>query len=222
MSRRRFAVKEMFYTLQGEGTNAGRPAVFCRFAGCNIWTGREEDRERDAVKGTCARWCDTDFVGTNGAGGGVYLLEDLVTALNATWPQGTRSWDYKLVVFTGGEPTLQLTAALVDLLHLNGWAVAVETNGSNPVPPAVDHICLSPKPPMPVNEETIYDEVKCVYPAGFDPEAYLGFGDVHYIQPRDDADPAKRAEYLKVAVDYVLAHPQWRLSLQTHKLVGLP
>lgn len=210
-----YAVKEIFYTLQGEGANTGRPAVFCRFAGCNLWTGREADRH-DA---TC-RFCDTEFVGTDGPGGGKFAdAPALARAVAAAWPQdaaeGTR-----FVVCTGGEPLLQLDTPLLDALHAEGFDVAVETNGTVPPPPGIDWLCVSPKAgaPLVVHEG---NELKLVFPQeGAEPERFEGLGFDHlFLQPMDG--PAREAN-TAAALRYCLAHPRWRLSLQTHKLLGIP
>jgi 7-carboxy-7-deazaguanine synthase len=210
-----YAVKEIFYTLQGEGANAGRPAVFCRFAGCNLWTGREADRE-DAV----CRFCDTDFVGMDGPGGGKFpSAKRLASAVAAAWPaapDGCRP----LVVCTGGEPLLQLDPPLLEALHAEGFEVAVETNGTVPPPAGIDWLCLSPKagaPPV----ISAGDELKLVYPQeGAEPARYEALRFRHFfLQPMDG--PAREAN-TRAAVRYCLAHPRWRLSLQTHKLLGIP
>ena len=206
-----YAVKEIFLTLQGEGMQAGRRAVFLRFTGCNLWSGREQDRA-DAQ----CRFCDTDFVGMDGENGGRYDAAALAAKVEALWGSG----DERLVVITGGEPMLQLDAALVDALHARGFEIAVETNGTVAAPDGIDWICVSPKAGTEVVQRS-GDELKLVWPqAGVDPQALLGWDFRHYlIQPMDcaDAQAARQA-----AIDYVLAHPQWRLSLQTHKLLGLP
>jgi 7-carboxy-7-deazaguanine synthase (Cx14CxxC type) len=190
---------------------AGRRAVFLRLAGCNLWSGREQDR----AAAQC-NFCDTDFVGMDGENGGRYDAAALAAKVEALWGQG----DYPLVVITGGEPMLQLDALLVDALHGRGFEIAVETNGTLPAPAGIDWICVSPKAGTEVVQRQ-GDELKLVWPqAGVDPEALLGWDFRHYlIQPMDcaDAEAARQA-----AIDYVLAHPQWRLSLQTHKLLGLP
>jgi 7-carboxy-7-deazaguanine synthase len=210
-----YAVKEIFYTLQGEGANAGRPAVFCRFAGCNLWTGREADRE-DAV----CRFCDTDFVGTDGPGGGKFTsAERLASAVAAAWPAASHG-GRPLVVCTGGEPLLQLDSPLLEALHAEGFEVAVETNGTVPPPAGIDWLCLSPKagaPPV----ISAGDELKLVYPQeGAEPARYEALGFRHFfLQPMDG--PAREAN-TRAAVRYCLAHPRWRLSLQTHKLLGIP
>lgn len=208
-----YAVKEIFYTLQGEGGNAGRPAVFCRFAGCNLWSGREEDRG-EAV----CQFCDTDFVGTDGEGGGRFeSAAALADAIAACWPGGA---ERRFVVFTGGEPLLQLDAALVAAIHARGFACAVETNGTQEPPQGLDWICVSPKAGAPLRL-TRGQELKLVYPQpGLDPEdfAKLDFASF-WLQPMDGPD---RAANTAAAVAYCLAHPRWRLSLQTHKLIGIP
>lgn len=207
-----YAVKEIFYTLQGEGANAGRAAVFCRFAGCNLWTGREADRG-DAV----CRFCDTDFVGTDGPGGGKFATpEALATAISACWPGGGKP----LVVCTGGEPLLQLDPALLEALHQHGFEVAVETNGTLAPPAGIDWLCLSPK----ADSEVVIkqgDELKLVYPQeGGPPERYRHLGFRHFfLQPMDGPD---RERNTRLALEYCLAHPEWRLSLQTHKILGIP
>jgi 7-carboxy-7-deazaguanine synthase len=208
-----YSVKEIFYTLQGEGANAGTPALFCRFAGCNLWSGREEDRAR----ATC-RFCDTDFVGTDGERGGKFPAPaDLVRALRAALPAGTAPG---LLVCTGGEPLLQLDAPLVSALRAAGFRVAVETNGTQSAPEGLDWICVSPKAGAPVVLES-GDELKLVFPqAGAEPQAFEALDFDHFfLQPMDG--PA-RAENTRLAVDYCLAHPRWRLSVQTHKMIGIP
>ena len=210
-----YAVKEIFYTLQGEGANAGRPAVFCRFAGCNLWTGREADR-RAAV----CRFCDTDFVGTDGPGGGKFgTAAELAGAVAAAWPAGD-PLAAPLVVCTGGEPLLQLDPPLLDALHAAGFAVAVETNGTVRPPAGLDWLCVSPKAEAELVVDT-GDELKLVYPqAGAPPERYTGLRFRHFfLQPMDGPD---REANTRAALDYCLAHPRWRLSLQTHNLLGIP
>ena len=210
-----YAVKELFYTLQGEGANTGRPAVFCRFAGCNLWTGREADR-----KAAVCRFCDTEFVGTDGPGGGKFATaDDLAAAVAGAWPGGEPT-ARPLVVCTGGEPLLQLDPPLIDALHAAGFEIAVETNGTVEPPADLDWICVSPK----AEAELVVasgDELKLVYPqAGAPPERYAGLGFRHFfLQPMDG--PAREAN-TRAALDYCLAHPRWRLSLQTHKLLGIP
>jgi 7-carboxy-7-deazaguanine synthase (Cx14CxxC type) len=207
-----YAVKEIFLTLQGEGMQAGRRAVFLRFSGCNLWSGREQDR----AKAHCT-FCDTDFVGTDGENGGRYPdAEGLAAKAEALWGEGER----RLVVITGGEPMLQLDEALIAALHARGFEVAAETNGTLPATPGIDWICVSPKAGTEIVQRS-GNELKLVWPQeGVDPEALLGWGFDHYlIQPMDGAnrDSAKAA-----AIDFVLKNPRWRLSLQTHKLLGLP
>lgn len=208
-----YAVKEIFYTLQGEGANAGRAAVFCRFAGCNLWSGREQDR-RAAV----CDFCDTDFVGTDGDGGGKYAdARLLVEAILAAW-QG--SDEERFVVLTGGEPALQIDEALIDALHAQGFTIAVETNGTLPLPAGLDWICVSPKAGTDL-AQTSGDELKLVYPqAGLAPESLLGLDfPRRYLSPMDGP---QLAENTAAAVAYVKAHPVWRLSVQTHKRIGIP
>ncbi len=211
-----YAVKEIFYTLQGEGAQTGRPAVFCRFAGCNLWTGREQDRG-EAV----CRFCDTDFVGTDGPGGGKFAhASSLAAAVAAAWPGEAGPGARRFVVCTGGEPLLQLDAALVEALHDQGFEVAVETNGTVLPPPGIDWLCVSPKADAPLVVHAGH-ELKLVYPQ---PEAQpprfesLNF-DHFFLQPMDG--PARDAN-TAAALRYCLAHPRWRLSLQTHKLLGIP
>jgi len=206
-----YAVKEIFLTLQGEGMQTGRRAVFLRLAGCNLWTGREQDR----ATAQC-RFCDTDFVGMDGENGGRYQAAALAAKVEQLWDRG----DCPLVVITGGEPMLQLDAPLIDALHARGFEIAVETNGTLPAPAGLDWICVSPKAGTEIVQRC-GDELKLVWPqAGLDPQDLLGWDFRHYlIQPMDCADgPAAR----QAAIDYVLGHPEWRLSLQTHKLLGLP
>lgn len=206
-----YSVKEMFYTLQGEGARTGRPSVFVRFAGCNLWTGREQDRG-DAI----CQFCDTRFVGTDGDGGGKFeTADELVDAARALWPGG----DGAYVVCTGGEPLLQLDAPLIDALHARGFEIAIESNGTIAVPEGVNWVCISPKANAPL-VQTRGHELKLVYPqAGGAPERYADLAfDNFFLQPLDS--PA-RAENTRAAIDYCMQHPQWRLSLQTHKLLGL-
>jgi 7-carboxy-7-deazaguanine synthase len=207
-----YAVKELFLTLQGEGVQAGRRAVFIRFAGCNLWSGREADR----ATATC-RFCDTDFVGVDGPGGGRFADADaLAGAAAAAWGEGHAD---RFVVITGGEPMLQVDDALVDALHAAGFRIAIESNGTLPAHPAIDWVCISPKAGSTVVQRT-GDELKLVWPqAGIDP-AELERWDFpnRLIQPLDDANaPANQA----AAIALVMAHPAWRLSIQTHKLLGL-
>lgn len=212
-----YSVKELFYTLQGEGANAGRPAVFCRFAGCNLWSGREADR----AAAVC-RFCDTDFVGTNGTGGGRFASpDDLADAVAAQWPHTRDSRPFRrFVVCTGGEPLLQLDGALLDALHSRGFEVAVETNGTKTAPQELDWICVSPK----AGAELVVtkgDELKLVYPQdGSAPSEYANLDFTHFfLQPMDGPSKARNTE---LAIRYCLENPQWRLSLQTHKLLGIP
>jgi 7-carboxy-7-deazaguanine synthase (Cx14CxxC type) len=210
-----YAVKELFYTLQGEGANAGRPAVFCRFAGCNLWSGREADR----ASAVC-RFCDTEFVGTDGPGGGKFATaEQLAAAVAAAWPAGDHA-ARPLVVCTGGEPLLQLDPPLFDALHAAGFEIAVETNGTQPRPAGLDWVCVSPKAEAEL-VLTSGDELKLVYPqAGAPPERYAGLRFRHlFLQPMDGPE---REANTRAALAYCLAHPRWRLSLQTHKLLGIP
>jgi len=211
-----YAVKELFYTLQGEGAQTGRAAVFCRFAGCNLWSGREADRAR-----AVCRFCDTDFVGTDGVGGGRFASADaLADAIAAQWPAGAGGRPY--VVCTGGEPLLQLDAALVDALHARGFELAVETNGTQPAPPGLDWICVSPKAGAPLTLSA-GDELKLVYPqpeAEAQPERFADLAFRHFfVQPLDGPG---RERATAACVEYCRTHPQWRLSLQTHKLLGIP
>jgi 7-carboxy-7-deazaguanine synthase len=213
-----YTVKEIFYTLQGEGANVGRPAVFCRFAGCNLWTGRESDRA-DAV----CQFCDTDFVGVGPDGGRFATAGALAEHVAAVWEGGTLEGDtgegQRFVVCTGGEPLLQLDQALVDALHALDFTVAVETNGTLPPPAALDWICVSPKAQADLVLRS-GDELKLVYPqAGAEPERYEDLAFHHFfLQPMDGPHIAANT---RSAVEYCLRHPRWRLSLQTHKLVGL-
>ncbi|MFG1419568.1 7-carboxy-7-deazaguanine synthase [Xanthobacter sp. V0B-10] len=208
-----YAVKEMFKTLQGEGAQAGRAAVFCRFAGCNLWSGREADREDAAC-----RFCDTDFVGLDGDGGGRFArAEELAAALARVWGPGAGR---RFVVFTGGEPLLQLDAPLVAAAHAAGFEIAVETNGTLPAPEGIDWICVSPKAGAPLLQRS-GQELKLVFPqAGLDPETLSGLDFAQFfLQPMDGPD---RARHTAAAVAYCLAHPRWRLSVQTHKMIGIP
>ena len=209
---RSYAVKEVFLTLQGEGLQAGSAAVFCRFAGCNLWSGLERDR----AAATC-RFCDTDFVGLDGTGGGRFAdAAALARAIETAWQGGA---DHRLAVLTGGEPLLQADAALVDALHGCGFRVAVETNGTQPAPPGLDWICVSPKAGAALLL-TGGDECKLVFPQpGAEPERFEHLAFRHFLlQPMDGPDAAANTE---AAITYCLAHPRWRLSVQTHKVVGL-
>ncbi|NUP72658.1 MAG: 7-carboxy-7-deazaguanine synthase [Gemmatimonadaceae bacterium] len=217
-----YVVKEIFYTLQGEGQNAGRPAVFCRFSGCNLWTGRETDRHR-----AVCQFCDTDFVGTGPDGGRFSDAASLADAVLSRWPTvegGRAAGGRPLVVCTGGEPLLQLDEPAVDALHARGFAVAVETNGTQPAPRGLDHICVSPKAGARL-VLTSGDELKLVFPQRqpeAQPERFAGLAfDSFFLQPMDAGDEATTRENTQAALAYCLAHPQWRLSLQTHKLVGI-
>ena len=210
-----YAVKEIFYTLQGEGANAGRAAVFCRFAGCNLWSGREEDRAA-----AICRFCDTDFVGLDGTGGGRYASAgDLAAAVRAAWNGGAAASGRPFVVCTGGEPLLQLDEPLIARFHDAGLEVAVETNGTQPAPAAIDWLCVSPKAGAPLVQRR-GNELKLVFPQpGAEPERFeaLPFGEF-FLQPMDGPDVAA---HTAAAVQYCLRHPRWRLSLQTHKIVGI-
>jgi 7-carboxy-7-deazaguanine synthase len=208
-----YAVKEIFYTLQGEGMNAGRPAIFCRFAGCNLWSGREEDRSHSVC-----RFCDTDFVGTDGPGGGRFAdAPALAAAIAAAWPAAAAG---RFVVCTGGEPLLQLDADLVAALHDQGFAIAVETNGTLAPPAGLDWICVSPKAGAAL-ALTRGNELKIVVPQeGLAPADYEALAFDHFLlQPMDGPDRARNTDW---AVQFCLAHPRWRLSLQTHKILGIP
>jgi 7-carboxy-7-deazaguanine synthase len=207
-----YSVKEIYYTLQGEGAQTGRPAVFCRFAGCNLWSGREADRE----EATCT-FCDTDFVGTDGPGGGKFAgAGGLARACREAWRGNGQP---PFVVLTGGEPMLQVDESLIATLHSEGFEIAIETNGTLPVPRTIDWICVSPKAGASLMQRS-GDELKLIYP-----QADLNPGDVdaldfsHFsLQPMDGP---RSSENLSAAIDYCLTHPKWRLSLQTHKLLGL-
>jgi 7-carboxy-7-deazaguanine synthase len=207
-----YSVKEAFKTLQGEGRHAGRAAVFCRFAGCNLWSGREEDR----ASAQCL-FCDTDFVGTDGEGGGKFAdAQELAAHLAALWGEGR---DDRFTVLTGGEPMLQIDAPLIDALHAQGFEIAVETNGAIAAAPGLDWICVSPKAGTPLRQ-TRGDELKLVFPQpGAEPSLYEGLEFRHFLlQPMDGPEILRNT---RAAVDYCLAHPRWRLSLQTHKMIGV-
>jgi 7-carboxy-7-deazaguanine synthase len=209
-----YAVKEIFYTLQGEGAQAGRAAVFCRFAGCNLWSGREEDR----AAAVC-QFCDTDFVGADGPDGGRFdSAEELAGRIAETWRAGT-SVGRKFVVCTGGEPLLQLDRTLIDTLHNRGFEIAVETNGTIAAPAGIDWVCVSPKAGAEL-VQTTGDELKLVYPqVGAPPESYVGLAFRNFfLQPMDG--PMQQAN-TELALGYCLEHPAWRLSLQTHKFLGI-
>ncbi len=208
-----YAVKEIFLTLQGEGGQAGRAAVFCRFAGCNLWSGREEDRAR-----AVCTFCDTDFVGMDGEGGGRFAsAEDLAAAVEATWQGGEAN---RLVVCTGGEPLLQLDPPVISALHARGFEIALETNGTLPVPDGVDWICVSPKAQAPVVQQSGH-ELKLVFPQkDVDPARFETWDFARFLlQPMDGPDRIANTE---AAIAYCLKHPRWRLSMQTHKYLGIP
>jgi 7-carboxy-7-deazaguanine synthase len=208
-----YSVKEIFYTLQGEGHHAGRAAVFCRFAGCNLWSGRETDRASAAC-----RFCDTDFIGTDGSGGGKFAQPAaLAAAIAAHWPAGSRS--RRFVVLTGGEPLLQVDAALIETLHAQDFEIAVETNGTVTAPPGIDWLCVSPKAGTPL-VQTRGDELKVVVPQpGLDLDALETLDFSHRrVQPMDGPNAATHTDW---AVRWCLEHPIWQLSLQTHKLLGI-
>jgi 7-carboxy-7-deazaguanine synthase len=211
-----YRIKEIFYTLQGEGGQSGRPAVFCRFSLCNLWTGRERDRHR-----AICQFCDTDFLGQNGPGGGRFTSpEQLAAAVAGAWAGGAHPRARPLVVCTGGEPTLQLDAAAVQALHDAGFEVAIETNGTRPLPPGLDWICVSPKAGTDL-VVTAGHELKLVYPQdGAPPERFElpGFGRL-LLQPMDGP---QRVANTRAAIEYCLAHPQWQLSVQSHKYLGIP
>jgi 7-carboxy-7-deazaguanine synthase (Cx14CxxC type) len=213
-----YAVKEIYYTLQGEGANAGRPAVFLRFAGCNLWSGLENDRAKGS--GGCSMWCDTQFVGTDGPGGGKFRsAETLVAAVVRAWPANAGPAS-PLVVCTGGEPLLQLDAALVDGLRRAGFSVAAETNGTITPPGGLLWLTVSPKANTTL-KVTRGNELKLVYPqSGMDPALFAGLDFKHfYLQPLDGPDRVANTE---ACVAYCLGHPRWRLSVQTHKMLGIP
>lgn len=211
-----YAVKEIYYTLQGEGANAGRAAVFCRFAGCNLWSGHEKDR----ATAICS-FCDTDFVGTDGPGGGHFTTpHDLARAVAVLWPGSSDRDEGKLVVCTGGEPLLQLDESLIEAFHHEGFEIAVETNGTRLPPVGIDWICVSPK----AGSELVLlsgQELKLVFPQkGAEPDQFDSLGFEHFfLQPMDGPE---RETNIKLTIQYCLEHPKWRLSLQTHKLLGIP
>ncbi|MHA7878535.1 MAG: 7-carboxy-7-deazaguanine synthase [Saccharospirillum sp.] len=215
-----FHVKEMFYTLQGEGAQAGRASVFCRFTGCNLWSGREQDR----ASAVCS-FCDTDFIGTDGPGGGRFdNPESLAERIASLWPDSSAGRPY--VVFTGGEPALQLTAELIDALHQRGFECAVESNGTRPLPDNLDWVCISPKGRSEVIQ-TRCDELKLVYPQPeAPPERFVHIDARHrFLSPlnpwQDDIIHPARQSNTQAAIRYCLEHPQWRLTLQMHKLVNI-
>ena len=210
---KRYKVKEIYYTLQGEGAHAGRPAVFCRFTGCNLWSGREEDR----ATAICP-FCDTDFWGTDGEHGGRYTAAELAVKVIGLWPDRQKGRPY--VVCTGGEPLLQLDEPLIAAFHHEGLEVAIETNGTLPAPEGVDWVCMSPK----AHSDQVVrsgNELKLVYPQpGAEPELFVDWDFEHFfLQPMDGP---QREENTRLAVEYCLQHPQWRLSLQTHKYLQIP
>ena len=210
-----YAVKEIFYTLQGEGARTGRPSVFCRFAGCNLWSGLERDRAT-----AICNFCDTDFVGTDGVNGGRFDTPvALAEKIAGLWPSGANPY----VVFTGGEPCLQLDTPLLEAIAAHGFETAIETNGTLAAPDGLDWICVSPKPNTTLTQ-TRGNELKFIYPQGdFTPDAFAALDFAHFfLQPMDVADADETARHTQAAIDYCLTHPQWRLSLQTHKLTGLP
>ena len=209
----KYSVKEIYYTLQGEGYHTGRPAVFIRFSGCNLWTGHEKDRS-----GAICDWCDTDFVGTNGINGGKFSVKEIINIINSQWKGNVLSEPY--VVCTGGEPLLQMDEALIKAIHKAGFEIGLETNGTMIPPDGIDWICVSPK----ANADLILkngNELKVVYPqCGMNPRVHekLKF-DHFYIQPMDGIN---QTENIKRSEKFVLNHPKWKLSLQTHKILGIP
>ena len=208
-----YKIKEIYYTLQGEGFHTGRPAVFIRFTGCNLWSGLEKDR-KDAI----CNWCDTDFIGTNGLNGGNYSLNDIVKTVCELWPENINEKPF--VVCTGGEPLLQLDQFFVDEIHKNGFEIAIETNGTCLPPNKIDWICVSPKK----NTDLILkngDELKFVYPQlGFEPQQFEKFNFNHFfIQPMDGNNYNKNE---KISKEFIKKNPRWKLSLQTHKILGFP
>lgn len=210
-----YRIKEIFYSIQGEGYYSGRPAVFCRFSGCNLWSGKEEDRQ----VAKCS-FCDTDFVGTDGVNGGAYPSSaELAHKIALTWPMKQKTSVNPLVVCTGGEPLLQLDGALISDLHEEGFDIAVETNGTIAVPESIDWICVSPKAGVALRQKR-GDELKLIYPqAGADPEEYTNLKFRHFfLQPMDGAH---REEATRLALKYVLEHPGWRISLQLHKILNI-
>ncbi|MEC9367427.1 MAG: 7-carboxy-7-deazaguanine synthase [Pseudomonadota bacterium] len=208
-----YSIKEIYFTLQGEGAQAGRAAVFCRFSGCNLWSGREEDRASAVCK-----FCDTDFVGMDGPRGGRFTHPEHVVG------ECVRAWEgapgRRLVVFTGGEPMLQVDQQLIDAIHRDNFDIAIETNGTIAVPREIDWICVSPKAGAPL-EQRSGNELKLVYPQkGIDPTSLNGLAFDHYfLQPMDGP---RRKQNTQAALDFCIANPRWRLSLQTHKLIGIP
>jgi 7-carboxy-7-deazaguanine synthase (Cx14CxxC type) len=210
-----YFIKEIFYSIQGEGFYTGRPAVFCRFAGCNLWSGHEKDREKAVCK-----FCDTNFVGYDGSEGGIYKTgEALADKIRMCWPEENEKSAKPFVVFSGGEPLLQLDEKLISALHARNYEIAVETNGTIVPPEGIDWICVSPKAGAPLLIRS-GQELKLVYPQeGAEPEKYAMLNFRHFfIQPLDSPDRENNA---RLALEYVLAHPQWRLSLQVHKILGI-
>ena len=209
----KYSVKEIYYTLQGEGYHTGRPAVFIRFSGCNLWTGHEKDRS-----GAICNWCDTDFVGTNGINGGKFSVEEITNIINSLWNVNVQTEPY--VVCTGGEPLLQMDESLIKAIHKAGFEIGLETNGTMIPPDGIDWICVSPK----ANADLVLkngNELKVVYPqCGMNPRMHekLKF-DHFYIQPMDGIDQKNN---IKRSEKFVLDHPKWKLSLQTHKILGIP
>jgi len=217
-----YSIKEMFYTLQGEGTHAGRPAVFCRFAGCNLWSGREADRAQ-----AICQFCDTEFVGTDGLGGGKFATAtDLALRIASFWPEGSEAADdRRFVVLTGGEPLLQVDAELIDALHAQGFMIAVETNGTIAAPAGLDWICVSPKAGSTLVQKSGH-ELKVVMPQGgfsvADLKAMEGYEfEQRRVQAMDSADPNARRVAMEWAVQWCLDNPRWMLSVQTHKTLGI-
>lgn len=209
-----YSIKEIFYSIQGEGYYSGRPAVICRFSGCNLWSGKEEDRSQ-----ALCRFCDTDFVGTKGINGGLYGSSELADKISIVWQKKKNKSAKPFVVCTGGEPLLQLDTALISDLHEEGFDIAVETNGTIAAPAGIDWICVSPKAGVQMAQKT-GDELKLVYPQpGIDPASYAKMNFRHFfLQPMDGTD---RGQATKQTLKYVLAHPQWRISLQLHKILGV-
>ena len=210
-----FSIKEIYKTIQGEGAFSGRPAVFCRFAGCNLWTGREEDRSNAICK-----FCDTDFIGTDGDNGGKYTAEQLADQLDRVWRRACDDTENKFVVFTGGEPLLQLNEALIEAVKAIGFYVAVETNGTCDAPEGIDWVCMSPKAGAELKLKT-GNELKLVYPQPtLLPSDVVGLEfDRYFLQPMDGPNAV---ENTKLATEYCLNNPRWELSLQMHKLLGIP
>ncbi len=207
-----YSIKELYYTIQGEGVHVGRSAVFCRFSGCNLWSGLEKDRSRAICK-----FCDTDFHGTDGVNGGKYKVQELVNKANDLWPEGQGN---KMIVCTGGEPLLQLDLALIEALHSHGWYIAIETNGTIALPGPIDWVCVSPKHGAPMILRC-GDELKLVHPQlGQQPEDFESLDFSYFsLQPLQDDN---WAENTATCVKYCQDHPSWRLSLQTHKFLGIP